>query len=48
MANRWQTDLTEAAVTPEHIYMNRRHWIAGGAAGPGLAWMGMARAGRWP
>jgi sulfoxide reductase catalytic subunit YedY len=42
MANRWKNDLTEAAVTPEHIYMNRRQWIAGAAAGLGLAGVGGA------
>ena len=42
MAFRWKNDLTEAAVTPEHIYMNRRQWIAGAAAGLGLAGIGGA------
>ena len=42
MAFRWKNDLTEAAVTPEHIYMNRRQWIAGAAAGLGLAGVGGA------
>jgi len=42
MAYRWKNDLTEAAVTPKHIYMNRRQWIAGAAAGLGLAGVGGA------
>lgn len=35
MANRWKNDLTAADVTPEHLYLNRRHILAG-LAGMGL------------
>ncbi len=40
MANRWTNDLTERDVTPEHVYLNRRQWMAGAAAGLGLAGIG--------
>lgn len=36
MANRWKNDLTQADITPEHIYLNRRQIMAG-FAGLGLA-----------
>lgn len=36
MANRWKSDLTQADITPEHIYLNRRQIMAG-FAGLGLA-----------
>jgi len=38
MAYRWKNDLTQADITPRHIYMNRRQ-ILGGLAGAGLAGM---------
>ena len=39
MAHRWTNDLTRADVTPEHLWLNRRHLLAGaaGAAGLGLS-----------
>lgn len=40
MANRWTNDLTERDVTPEQVYLNRRQWMAGAAAGLGLAGIG--------
>ena len=40
MAHRWKNTLTASDVTPEHVYMNRRQWIAGAAAGLGLAGIG--------
>ena len=40
MANRWTHDLTERDVTPEQVYLNRRQWMAGAAAGLGLAGIG--------
>lgn len=40
MANRWTNDLTERDVTPEQVFMNRRQWMAGAAAGLGLAGIG--------
>ncbi|GAB5435922.1 protein-methionine-sulfoxide reductase catalytic subunit MsrP [Falsiruegeria mediterranea] len=36
MAHRWKNDLTQADVTPEAAYLNRRHFMAG-LAGVGLA-----------
>ncbi|MEM6595902.1 MAG: protein-methionine-sulfoxide reductase catalytic subunit MsrP [Pseudomonadota bacterium] len=38
MAHRYKSDLTYADVTPENVYFNRRHLLAGGAAmlGAGL------------
>jgi len=40
MAHRWKNTLTEHDVTPEHVYLNRRQWITGAAAGLGLAGIG--------
>jgi sulfoxide reductase catalytic subunit YedY len=42
MAHRWKNDLTDNDVTPEHVFLNRRHLLAGAAAGIGLAgiWAG--------
>lgn len=40
MAHRWKNTLTEHDVTPEHVYLNRRQWITGAAAGLGLAGFG--------
>ncbi|MGQ3488079.1 protein-methionine-sulfoxide reductase catalytic subunit MsrP [Roseovarius pacificus] len=40
MANRWTNDLSERDVTPEQVYLNRRQWMAGAAAGLGLAGIG--------
>lgn len=44
MANRWKNTLSENAVTPEAVFLNRRQWMAGAgalglaaAAGPGWA-----------
>ena len=39
MAYRWKNTLTENDVTPEHLYLNRRHVI--GAAMAGLAFSGL-------
>ncbi len=41
MAYRWKNKLTDKDVTPEHLYMNRRHVI--GAAMAGLALTGMGQ-----
>lgn len=40
MAHRWKNTLTQNDVTPEHVYLNRRQWITGAAAGLGLAGFG--------
>jgi len=40
MAYRWKNDLTENDVTPEHVFLNRRHLLAGAAAGVALAGIG--------
>jgi len=40
MAYRWKNDLTENDVTPEHAFLNRRHLLAGAAAGVALAGIG--------
>lgn len=40
MAHRWKNDLTDNDVTPEHVFLNRRHLLAGVAAGVGLAGIG--------
>lgn len=46
MANRWKTNLSEADVTPEAAFLNRRQLVVGGVAGLGLAGMaGSASAG---
>lgn len=37
MANRWASNLKYSDITPEVSFMNRRQWIAGAAAGVGLA-----------
>lgn len=39
MANRWKSNLSEADVTPEAAFLNRRQLVAGGVAGLGLAGM---------
>ena len=43
MGFRWKNDLTPADVTPEHMWMKRRHIIASLAAGAIMA-PGMAQA----
>ncbi len=43
MAHRWTNDLTRADVTPEHLWLNRRHLLAGGASAAGLG-LGLSRA----
>ncbi|MEL7255130.1 MAG: protein-methionine-sulfoxide reductase catalytic subunit MsrP [Pseudomonadota bacterium] len=40
MANRWKNTLSDTDVTPEHLYLNRRHVI--GAAMAGLALSGLS------
>lgn len=40
MALRWKNTLTDADVTDEALFLNRRQIIAGGAAGVGLAGIG--------
>lgn len=40
MAHRWKNDLTDNDVTPEHVFLNRRHLLAGAAAGVALAGIG--------
>lgn len=37
MAHRWKNVLSQADVTPYEVYLNRRRFIAGAAAGVGLA-----------
>ncbi len=40
MAHRWTNDLTDRDVTPEDVYLTRRQWLAGAAAGAALAGIG--------
>lgn len=42
MANRWKNTLTDRDVTDEGVYLNRRHIIAGAAAGLGLSGIGQS------
>ena len=42
MAHRWTNTLTQSDVTPEATFLNRRHMMAGLAAGVGLAGVGGA------
>ncbi len=42
MANRWKNTLTDRDVTDEGVYLNRRHIIAGAAAGLGLSSIGQS------
>lgn len=42
MAYRWKNNLNDRDITPEAIYLNRRQWIAGAAAGVGLVGIGGA------
>ncbi|WP_338549938.1 protein-methionine-sulfoxide reductase catalytic subunit MsrP [Roseovarius phycicola] len=42
MANRWKNTLTDRDVTDESVYLNRRHIIAGAAAGLGLSGIGQS------
>jgi sulfoxide reductase catalytic subunit YedY len=42
MAHRWTNTLTQSDVTPEAVFLNRRHMMAGLAAGVGLAGVGGA------
>jgi len=40
MAHRWKNDLTRTDATPEWAFLNRRHLLAGAAAGRGLSALG--------
>ncbi|WP_317056124.1 protein-methionine-sulfoxide reductase catalytic subunit MsrP [Roseovarius rhodophyticola] len=42
MANRWKNTLTDRDVTDDGVYLNRRHIIAGAAAGLGLSGIGQS------
>ena len=44
MANRWTNTLKDRDCTPEHAFLNRRQWMAGAAAGVGLAGLGIPAA----
>jgi methionine sulfoxide reductase catalytic subunit len=44
MAHRWTNTLKDRDCTPEHAFLNRRQWMAGAAAGVGLAGLGIPAA----
>lgn len=44
MAQRWTNTLKDRDCTPESVFLNRRQWMAGAAAGVGLAGLGMPAA----